>query len=213
MHAAAIAAELGIGRIVCPRASGVLSALGLCASERRRDTARTVMLSGEELTAESLAAEVEELAGAAGAGLKGATAEVEFGMRYRGQAFELAIPGPERPDPAALAEQFAVAHEERYGYRDPEAEVELVDVRVAMVVPGPGPSPRATGSEPREATRRARFGGEWLEARVVRGDPPAGFAAAGPAIFEMPESTLVLPPGWTAEVDEAGSIVADREGD
>jgi N-methylhydantoinase A len=82
-----------------------------------------------------------------------------------------------------------------------------------MVVPGPGPSPRATGSEPREATRRARFGGEWLEARVVRGDPPAGFAAAGPAIFEMPESTLVLPPGWTAEVDEAGSIVADREGD
>ena len=46
MHAAAIAAELGIERILCPRAGGVLSALGLCASDRRRDTARTVMLSG-----------------------------------------------------------------------------------------------------------------------------------------------------------------------
>ena len=45
MHAAAIAAELGIERILCPRASGVLSALGLLASERRRDTARTVMLA------------------------------------------------------------------------------------------------------------------------------------------------------------------------
>ncbi len=38
MHAAAIAAELGIERILCPRAGGVLSALGLCASDRRRDT-------------------------------------------------------------------------------------------------------------------------------------------------------------------------------
>ncbi len=45
-------------RILCPRASGVLSALGLCASERRRDTARTVLLSGDELTAERIAAEV-----------------------------------------------------------------------------------------------------------------------------------------------------------
>ena len=59
MHAAAIAAELGIDRILCPRASGVLSALGLCASDRRRDTARTVMLSGAELSAERIAAEVE----------------------------------------------------------------------------------------------------------------------------------------------------------
>ena len=58
MHAVAIADELGIGRVLCPRAGGVLSALGLCASERRRDTARTVMLAGEELSAERVAAEV-----------------------------------------------------------------------------------------------------------------------------------------------------------
>ena len=61
MHAAAIAAELGIARIVCPRAGGVLSALGLCASDRRRDTARTVMLDGDDLSAERIAAEVGEL--------------------------------------------------------------------------------------------------------------------------------------------------------
>jgi N-methylhydantoinase A len=211
MHAAAIAAELGIGRIVCPRASGVLSALGLCASERRRDTARTVMLRGEDLTARRLAAEVEELAASAGAGLAGAEAEIEVGMRYRGQAFELAIPASREPGPAELAEHFAAAHEERYGYRDPDAEVELVDLRVAMVVPGPAPRPTAAGgAQPREDTRKARFAGRWLDARVIRGDPPAGFAAAGPAIFEMPESTLVLPPRWRAAVDDAGSIVATR---
>ena len=51
MHAAALAEELDIGRILCPRASGVLSALGLIASDRRRDTARTVLLSGDELEA------------------------------------------------------------------------------------------------------------------------------------------------------------------
>ena len=61
MHAAAIAAELGIERILCPRAGGVLSALGLCASDRRRDTTRTVMLSGADLSAERIAAEVDEL--------------------------------------------------------------------------------------------------------------------------------------------------------
>ena len=55
MHAVAIAEELEIDRVLCPRAGGVLSALGLCASERRRDTARTVMLSGEELTSERVA--------------------------------------------------------------------------------------------------------------------------------------------------------------
>ncbi|MET0305666.1 MAG: hydantoinase/oxoprolinase family protein, partial [Solirubrobacterales bacterium] len=58
MHAAAIAAELGIETILCPRAGGVLSAFGLCASERRRDTTRTVMLAGEELSAERIAAVV-----------------------------------------------------------------------------------------------------------------------------------------------------------
>ena len=52
MHAAALASELEISRLVCPRASGVLSALGLIAAGHRRDTARTVLLRGSEITAE-----------------------------------------------------------------------------------------------------------------------------------------------------------------
>src|SRR4051794_8870316 len=125
MHAAAIAAELGIETILCPRASGVLSALGLCASERRRDTAHTVMLSGAELSAERVAAAVEDLIANAGAGLDEARPEVVYEMRYAGQAFELPVAGPVDPHPADLREGFERAHEERYGHRDPEGEVVL----------------------------------------------------------------------------------------
>jgi N-methylhydantoinase A len=209
MHAAAIAEQLGVTSILCPRASGVLSALGLCASNRRRDTARTVLLSGEELTADRVAAEVAALARGIGGGMDAAEPRPSYEMRYRGQAFELPIPGSADPDPAELAERFAQAHEVRYGYRDPDGVVELVNIRLAMVVPGAQPRPSAASpGELRESEREARFGGEWHPTRVLRGEPPAGLGAEGPAIFELPEATLVLPPGWSAEVDEAGTIVA-----
>jgi N-methylhydantoinase A len=209
MHAAAIAGELGIDRILCPRAGGVLSALGLCASDRRRDTVRTVMLSGAELTAERIAAEVESLVRGLG-DFDGAEPEVVYEMRYAGQAFELPVPGGPRPDPLDLAERFAAAHEERYGHRDPEGEVVLVDIRLAIVAPGPPTRPvAAPDGALAEASRPVRFAGEWIETRVLRGEPPAGLHSEGPAIFELPEATLVLPPDWHAEVDETGTIRAE----
>jgi N-methylhydantoinase A len=212
MHAAALAAELGMERILCPRASGVLSALGLIASERRRDTARTVLLSGAELTAERIAAEVDELRESIAAGLPDSAPEVTYELRYRGQAFELGVPGPPAPDPAELAEQFAAEHERRYGYRDPDAEIELVNVRLALVVSGPAPSPEAAPAGRLErSARRARFDGAWTKAEVLRGEPAAGTTAEGPCVFELPEATLVLPPGWRAEVDERGTIRAALE--
>jgi N-methylhydantoinase A len=208
MHAAAIAAELGVSRLLCPRASGVLSALGLIASDRRRDTARTVMLSGADLSTERIAAAVEELRDSLSDGIEGAVAGATYELRYRGQAFELPVDGPERPDPDDLAERFAAEHERRYGYRDPDAQVELVNVRLALSVPAPSPRPVAATGELQERSRRARFAGEWLEARVLRGEPAEGLEAAGPCVFELPEATLVLPPGWTARVDAHGTIRA-----
>jgi N-methylhydantoinase A len=211
MHAAALADELGMKRILCPRASGVLSALGLIASDRRRDTARTVMLSGEDLTAERIAAEVSALRDPLATGLADATVEVTYELRYSGQAFELPVPGPERPRPEELAEGFADEHERRYGYRDPDAPVELVNIRVALAVPGPSPEARAAASGALDRRiRRALFAGEWTEAAVLRGEPEAGLEVDGPCIFELPEATLVLPPGWAAGVDEHGTIGAER---
>jgi N-methylhydantoinase A len=210
MHAAAIAAEVGIETILCPRAGGVLSALGLCASERRRDTARTLMLGASELTAERIAAEVGAMVAEAGAGLEEeAEARVVYQLRYAGQAFELPVPGPVDPDPAELVEGFERAHEERYGHRDPEGEVVLVDVDLALVVPGPRPRPAASAeAEPARSSRRVYFDGEWIETRVLRGEPAAGTETEGPVVFELPEATFVLPPRWHTRVDEHGTIEA-----
>jgi N-methylhydantoinase A len=210
MHAAAIAAELGIGTILCPRAGGVLSALGLCASERRRDTARTVMLSGSEMTAERIAAEVAAMVEETGAGMDAeAEARVVYQLRYAGQAFELPVPGPVAPEPAQLVADFERAHEERYGHRDPKGEVVLVDVELALVVPGPAPRPvAAEEGAVQRSSRPVLFEGNWIETPVLRGEPSSGTEAEGPVVFELPEATLVLPPGWTSHVDEHGTIVA-----
>jgi N-methylhydantoinase A len=216
MHAAAIAEELGIESLLCPRAGGVLSAFGLCASDRRRDTARTVMLAGEDLSAERIGAAVRELREAAGAGLDGARAEVVYGMRYSGQAFELPVSGDPESDPADLIARFEEAHEERYGHRDPDGEVVLVDIRLALVIDGPEPRPAASEGTLEVSTSRVRFDDQWIDTPVLRGEPEAGRQASGPIIFELPEATLVLPPGWSAAVDQFGTIQATRitpEGD
>ena len=213
MHAAALASELEITRLVCPRASGVLSALGLIASGKRRDTAKTVLLTGDEINAERLSAEVGKLAERAQEGLEGAELEVVYELRYRGQAFELPVPGDPAPEPSKLIEDFAREHEARYGYADPDAELELVGIRVAAAAPGPELRPRAaSGDELSEGHREAYFGGEWLETRVLRGEPAAGPGAEGPCVYELGEATLVLPPGWRASVDQAGTVTAEREG-
>jgi N-methylhydantoinase A len=218
MHAAAIAAELGIERILCPRAGGVLSALGLCASDQRRDTTRTVMLSGVDLGAERIAAEVDELASRLGDGSSSRLpahdagnreSEVVYEMRYAGQAFELPVPGTRRPDPADLIARFEQAHEQRYGHRDPDGDVVLVHIRLALVQPGPRPRPTAAPEgRLRKGNRRVRFGDEWVETAVLSGEPAAGVAAEGPVVFELPEATFVVPPRWSAEVDGAGTIHA-----
>ncbi len=175
MHAVAIAEELEIDRVLCPRAGGVLSALGLCASERRRDTARTVMLSGEELTSERVAAEAGELICSQRAGLEGAEPRVTYELRYRGQAFELSVPGPPRPDPAELRERFEDAHEQRYGYREPAGGRRTgrhprCDGRTGSRAEtgGGGPGGRAQARRPACALRRRVGGGPGASRRPSR---------------------------------------------
>jgi N-methylhydantoinase A len=112
LHACALAEELGIATVLVPEAAGVLSALGLAASDERRDSVRSYIVSLEE------AGELP--------------ADGEADLRYAGQSFELTVP----LDPA-LAESFHLAHEERYGYADRDRTIELVAVRTAETRPGP----------------------------------------------------------------------------
>jgi N-methylhydantoinase A len=215
LHATAIADELEIDRILCPRASGVLAALGLASSPRRRDAQRTALLAGGALEAESIAREVAELAERARTELGEAQAEISvvYELRYRGQAFELAVScGPEAT-PDELRQRFETLHDDRYGYSDPDQELELVTIRVSATTPGAelDLGRAADDAELERGRRTATLGAEKVEFDVLRGAPAAGTSVSGPAIVELPESTLLVPAGWSGEVDETGTIKLSRD--
>jgi N-methylhydantoinase A/oxoprolinase/acetone carboxylase beta subunit len=185
LHAIAIAEELGMGRVLVPQASGVLSALGLVVSERRRDLAESVLLRGPELTSAAVAAGVERLAerGRRELGSPHAGVRAEYDLRYAGQAFELTVAGSTSPDPGELRRDFERAHSERYGYSDDQAELELVTLRVAVFEPG------AELGAPAPVDR----------ARV-----------SGPTVLSLPQTTVVVPPGWGGVFDHDGTLVLER---
>ena len=211
LHAADVAHELGMRRILCPRASGVLAALGLVVSERRRDAQRSLVARLQDLTPDvvaELARRAREQLGAPAAELR-----VVAELRYRGQAFELMVDAGEAPDPDALREAFHAAHEEAYGFRDPEGEVELVTLRATATEPGPDVDPAAAGAAAagvERSTRTAVFGGEEHATAVLTGEPEPGTELHGPALVELPESTLAVPPGWSGEVLASGTIRLER---
>ena len=214
LHAAQIADELGIDTILCPRASGVLAALGLVVSPRRRDVQRSVLLSGDELTAEAIEEHVGQLGERAREALHEPDAElhVVYELRYRGQSFELPIAGSTTAHPDGLREAFESEHEERYGYRDEEQELELVTIRVTATAAGVEVE-LAGGHdepEPERSEREAMLDGDRIELEVLRGIPSPGTRLDGPAVLELPESTLLIPPAWTSEVDDTGTIRMTR---
>ena len=154
LHAAAIADELGMTTILCPRASGVLSALGLAAADRRATEQRTILLADATLTDEALAGARDELAAAARATLASGVAteietEVAYEVRYRGQAHELTVRDLADATIRSVREAFEALHDERYGYRDGEAAIEVVTIRATARIPGrSSTSPRATATGP-----------------------------------------------------------------
>jgi N-methylhydantoinase A len=217
LHAARIADELGITKILCPQASGVLSALGLVVSPRRRDVQRSVFLARDELTAERIAELAAELGHQAREALKEPRAELRatYELRYRGQAFELAIAGATEPQVDELREAFEREHEDRYGYRDSDQELELVTIRVTATVAATELELVADEdrAEPERGQRRAWLDGSEVELEVWRGAPPPGAEIEGPAVIELAESTVLVPAPWSGSVHPSGTIQLTRESD
>ncbi|MFC5279738.1 hydantoinase/oxoprolinase family protein [Halorubrum rubrum] len=235
MHAIAIADGLDIGRVVVPRASGVLSAYGLLAADEKRDAVRTYQrpLSAVDPDAvEEVYAELSEALLAEVSDPDAATVRYAADLRYAGQSFELTV-DVERPfDPVATGEAFAAAHESAYGYRADEP-VALVNCRATATVSRSAPSLEyATAGEARKGTRRAAFGEVGEVGKTtddgVRGAQvddgihgaavydrerlPSGETIAGPAVVEGDESTAVIPPGWNVRVRADGALIAEVNG-
>ena len=169
LHAAAIAEELGMTRVIAPVASGVLSALGLAVSERRRDLVESVLLAGDALTREAVAEVVERLAARGREELPGGEVRATYDLRYAGQAFELSVDGRARAGPGGPARRVR-----------PRARGPLRLLRRR----------RRAG-----ARDRARGGGApGRGGRARRAAPRSGVRRAGPA-SRSPDSTLVVPAG------------------
>ena len=143
LHACEVAEELGMRRVVVPAASGVLSALGIAAGERRRDEVRSVMRPLAGLSARELRSLAPRPA-AERASRRQASAD----LRYRGQGFELEV---DLEPVSTLAERFHGRHEQRYGHRDAAAGIEVVNLRGAAVRPSAALRLRRSGRARRVA--------------------------------------------------------------
>lgn len=226
LHAVGLAASLGMRRVVVPPAAGVFSAFGLLFSEIQFAQSQGFLASLDEADPARLVALFEDMEASVLHHLARAAPDVRLrrraDLRYAGQAFELTVDVPDGPFDRsaidALAAAFDAEHARSYGHSLPRAHArEIVALRVVGTVATERPesllSVRARAAADRPATREAFFGDlGWREAIIV-GRGALERPLAGPLIVEEPDSTTIVPPGWSATLDPRRNIVIDQDGE
>jgi N-methylhydantoinase A len=229
VHAWAIAAELGVGRIVVPKTAPAFSALGVLVADyvvdlvrayvvplSQVDLARVRLLMGE--LDEEVAKELEPT------GL--ARDDVELGlfaqMCYPGQNFDMSVPVPEgtaldEPGLLDLAERFHEQHQDERGFAFRNQQPLMRGVRLTARGRTPKPDRLAEPGTVTQAAqaltgrRAAYFGAEFVDSPVYDGVVLAsGCEVMGPALIEEPFTVVVVPPGSTARLDGQGNFEITR---
>jgi N-methylhydantoinase A len=218
LHAVQLAEALSTKDVLVPPAPGNMSAMGLLCADVRHDFARTHMirlLREQVVTVEAMFAELRAQADAAlaadGVAPEARRFTLSADLRYQGQNYELTLPvalaelaegfGP-------LIERFNEQHVRFYGYRLAGREVHLVNVRVTAIgatTHAAWPAHAISDAPAQPVARRTVLlaPGSRAEAPVYRFDDlRAGHHIEGPAIVEYSGSTVFLPPGWRARLDE-----------
>jgi len=231
LHAAGIAAELGIARVVVPRDASIFCAAGMLRTDLRHDYVRScAQLLGESRAGDrrvrALAREMraEARRTLAAEGLPDSRQRMRFALdlRYLGQYHEVTVDVPEKAlagaDWNAVRKRFHARHDRLYGYalRAEGTAVELLNVRLAASGVTDKPLPR------REPRRSPDCGGArkgkrpvWLPERggfrpvpVFDGERLGhGSRLRGPAIVETANTSIVIPSGWRAEYDVLGNCI------
>jgi N-methylhydantoinase A len=223
MHAAFIAQELGMARVVVPPLPGNFSAFGLLVADVRHDYVRTRLTAMADLDFAELTRTFAELRDEAvgrlvadGFGEGQIRFEARLDMRYVGQAFELSVPfGDALTSIADVERAFHRSHEARYSHAV-EDPVEIVSFRLSAygVVPKPRlPGRPVDGGAPEAAQIGARavaFDGVFTSTAVFARDRLVTEAAvSGPALVEESGTTTVVPPGFRAWPDAHGNLVLE----
>src|SRR5438876_11227690 len=218
LHAAEVARELEIERIIVPTVAAGLSAWGMLTSDLRYEVSRTHYGAGSRISAEEVRALFGQLeqqaAGRLNAWFKGPIRiERSAEMRYGEQIFEIDVPLNDLDWNAAslvdaIEERFHRRHEELYTYASPGQEVVFVNARVAAIGEvsrrGEDTRPMQASTCSPQGTRQAFFGA-WRETPVYSFDAlQPGHSLAGPAITEAATTTVLLATGDRVSVTGPG---------
>jgi N-methylhydantoinase A len=228
LHAADVAAAMGIPRVLVPSRPGLLSALGLLHADTRGDFSLTCLTLAEPASLSALSAAFEELSSRAMAWLAredvDARAQVEewqIEMRYVGQNFELLV--DLSPDGALdargladLVASFERQHEDAYGYALKGHRVEIVNIRLGLTLTRPAPPAEPEAGEGRgleEAPAQCRDvwfpGTGFVETPVYDRDRLPVRGLEGPVIIEQMDSTTVVPPRGRVHPDRFGNLLIE----
>jgi len=218
LHAAALARELGIPRLLIPARPGITNALGCVVADLRHDYVNTVNRPVEALDVEqvrvilqSQIAEGRRMLEREGVAIEGVRLLHSADMQFQGQSHILTVP---LPAPEVTREQiqklFDRAYWDRFEVELPEIRAVLVNLHTAVIGLRPRLdlnvlSDRGAPSAPR--SRKAWFDG-WLDTPVYQREslPPT---LEGPAIIEQLDCTIVLEPGNVASTDALGNLIVE----
>jgi len=225
LHATALAAELGIPRVLIPAGPGTHGAFGMLVTEIRHDQARTVhrrLDAFAEAEMSSMFAGLEEEA----ATYVGSELTVDIAprpdfvrrldLRYVGQFHPLTLTLPTACDGlhARIPDLFHAAHLERYGHNAPVEPIEVTAIRVTSVLKIAKPETSGISrmrppSSVHQRSRRVMFDdGSWHTCRVSRRhELVSGQSLRGPAIVEDADTNIVLGPTDKAEVVPGGHLM------
>jgi N-methylhydantoinase A len=219
LHAAEVARELEIKRIIVPTVASVLSAWGMLTSDLRYELSRTHYGAGPRISAGEVRALFAQLEQAAAGRLRSwfngpVSIERSAEMRYGEQVFEIDVSLTDLDLNATdiieqIEDRFHCRHEELYTYASRGQEVVFVNARaaavgeVAQIDRDTGSAPSSGVCSPR-ATRQAYFGG-WRQVPVYSlDDLRPGHTLAGPAIIEAETTTVLVDTGDRVTVNPLG---------
>ncbi|MEH7829335.1 hydantoinase/oxoprolinase family protein [Gemmobacter denitrificans] len=223
LHAADLARELAIPRVLIPARPGITNALGCTVADLRHDEVRTVnrpldVVDMDKVHAIWRGQEAEGRARIAAAGLPLDHIEAEFSadMQFIGQTHLLRIPLPDgRPDRAALQQRFEAAYHARFGVALPQIRANLVNLNCSVIGRRPGldlarlidPAGRGSLADALQGHRRVWFD-QPVDTPVYRRETlPLDARIAGPAIIEQMDTTTLLPPGDLLQGDAMGNLI------
>lgn len=215
VHAARVARTLGLRHVVVPSAAGVLAATGLHVAPPMVEASRTRLLDLAGWTSQVSDEVYEPLIAQAAAELAEPVDRIErfVEMRYVGQGFELEVEVQASDGPREYLARFAAAYHRVYGVRPDTVRAEVVTWRVRaygrFVVPEVVRTVPAAARPAGGVTTRTVWFPETgpVQAQVLALlEQAPGTRVTGPAVLQLPESTVVVGPGDVAEVDEDGNL-------